>query len=304
MTGVELLHGTAHAPLGAAVARALGVDPAPHLLERSPDGEILVRVDERVRGRSVAIVQPTGAPVGENLLELMLLADGCWRAGARRMLALIPYLGYARQDRRQHAGEPLGARVVAGVLAGGRFERVFVVDPHDAAVEAGFASPVELLTAVPMLSQAVRRVVGGASVVVAPDLGATKLAEQYARALGLPMAIVHKRRLGPSEVAAGQVIGDVRGLAPVLVDDIVSTAGTVAAAAGRLLSEGAIPPVTVVATHGLFTGPAHDRLHALPLGSVITTDSVQQPPRDRVPFRHEVVTLAPLLADAIRRAEL
>jgi ribose-phosphate pyrophosphokinase len=297
----ELVAGTAHPALGAAIAHEMGVDPTPQKLERTPDGEVLVRVDERVRGRDVTIVQSTGAPVGEHLLELLLLADGCRRAGARRVVAAIPYLGYARQDRREHVGEPLGARVFADVVACGRFERLLVVDPHNAAVEAGFACPVELLTAVPLLARAVQANGGEGTVVVAPDLGATKLAQRYAQALSRPMAIVHKQRLGPREVVAGQVIGEVRGLTPVVVDDIVSTAATMAAAIERVLADGARPPVTIVATHGLFSGPAMQRLGALPIARVITTDSVPQPPRDRVPFVHDVVTLAPLLTEAIRR---
>jgi ribose-phosphate pyrophosphokinase len=136
---------------------------------------------------------------------------------------------------------------------------------------------------------------------VAPDLGATKLAEGYAQALSMPMAIVHKQRLGSREVVAGPIIGQVRGLSPIVVDDIVSTAGTVAAAVERLLAEGAKAPVTVVATHGLFSGPAVERLRALPIGRVITTDSVPQPPGQDLPFVHEVVSLAPLLAEAICR---
>jgi ribose-phosphate pyrophosphokinase len=297
---MELLPGTAHPALGTAIARELGVDPLPHKFERTPDGEVLIRIDERIRGRAVTIVQPTGSPVGEHLLELLLLADGCRRVGARRVMAAMPYLGYARQDRREHPGEPLGTRVFADVVASGHFERLLVVDPHNATVEAGFACPVELLTAVPVLARAAQTYAGEASVVVAADLGATKLAQRYAHCLGRPMAIVHKQRLGPRDVVAGQVIGEVRGLTPILVDDIVSTAGTVAAAVERLLAGGARPPVTVVATHGLFSGPAIDRLRALPIARVITTDSVPQPPQDRFPFTHEVVTLAPMLAGGIR----
>jgi ribose-phosphate pyrophosphokinase len=299
---MDLLSGTAHPALGAAVARELGIDPLHTKLERTPDGEVLLRVDERVRGRDVTVVQPTAAPVGEHLLELLLLADACWRAGALRVAAAIPYLGYARQDRREHPGEPLGVRVVARVVASGRFERLFVVDPHDAAVEGGFDCPVELLTAVPLLARALRDIAGEGTVVVAPDLGATKLAQRYARALSRPMAIVHKQRLGPGEVVAGQVIGEVRGLTPIVVDDIVSTAATMAAAIERLLAQGAKGPATVVATHCLLCSSAVGRLGGLPIARVITTDSVPQPPSESVPFVHDVVSLAPLLAEAVRRA--
>jgi ribose-phosphate pyrophosphokinase len=298
---MDVLSGTAHPALGTAIARELGLEPMHTKVERTPDGEVLVRVDERVRGHDATIVQPTVAPVGEHLLELLLLADGCWRAGALRLAAVIPYLGYARQDRRQHPGEPLGACVFARVVASGRFDRLFVVDPHNAAVEAGFDCPVELLTAVPVLARALQASAGEATVVVAPDLGATKLAQRYAQALSRPMAIVHKQRLGPREVVAGQVVGDVRGLTPILVDDILSTGGTMAAAIERLLAQGARPPVTLVATHCLLCGSAVGRLGALPIARVISTDSVPQPPGESVPFAHDVVSVAPLLADAVRR---
>lgn len=296
---VEVLSGSAHPRLGAAIARELGVNSAPHVLERAPDGENLIRIDESLRGRAVAVVQPTCAPIGEHLLELLLLGDACWRVGARRILGVLPYLGYARQDRRMHPGQPLGAKALAEALVAAHLHRVLVVDPHNAAVEAGFHCPVELLTAVPVLADAVRAHAGDGCVVVAPDLGATKLAERYAQRLGMPMAVVHKERLGPRDVVAERIIGDVRSLTPIVVDDIVSTAGTVVAAVQLLLGNGARPPVLVVASHGLFAGLAVDRLRALPLAHVITTDSVPQP--EGLPFPHHVVTLAPLLAEAIQR---
>jgi ribose-phosphate pyrophosphokinase len=191
--------------------------------------------------------------------------------------------------------------VIADVLATARLERLLVVDPHNAAVEAGFECPVELLSAVPLLADSIRAHAGDAGVIVAPDLGATKLAERYAKRLGMPMALVHKQRLGPAEVVAEHVVGEVRGLTPVVVDDIVSTAGTMAAAVEVLLARGARPPVTLVATHGLFTGLAMERLRRLPLARVITTDSVRRPEGEGMPFEHDVVTVAPLVAEAIRR---
>lgn len=299
---IGLLSGTAHPALGESVARALGVAPLPCALERTPDGELLVRVDERVRGRRVAIVQPTPAPVGEHLLELLLLADACWRVGALHVSAAVPYLGYARQDRRTRAGDALGARAVAGALAGAHLQRILVVDPHNAAVEGGFACPVELLTAVPLLARAAEPYVGDDAVIVAPDLGATKLAQRYGQLLRRPMAIVHKQRLGAADVTAERVIGDVRGRTPVLVDDIVSTAGTIAAAVELLVAQGARTPVVVVATHGLFAPPAWERLHALPLARIITTDSVA-PSRGDLLAAWDVVPVAGLLADAIRALE-
>lgn len=301
LTAIELLPGPAHVALGNAIAQQLGLAPLSRSLERTPDGEMLVVVDERARGRNIAIVQPTPAPVGEHLLELLMLADACWRLGAARITAVIPYLGYARQDRRSRSGEALGSSVFASALASAPLQRVLVVDPHNAGVEGGFSCPVESLSAVPLLARAVEHVLTTDCVIVAPDLGATKLAQHYAQLLKKPMAIVHKQRLGPSEVFAERLIGDVRGRQPVLVDDMISTGGTIAAATEILLAQGAKAPAVVVATHGLFAPPAAERLGALPIAKVLTTDSVPAP-AETSPV-HERVGIAPLLADALRNAQ-
>ena len=171
----------------------------------------------------------------------------------------MPYLGYLRQDRRATAGDALGSRVVVDVLATAGFNPLFIVDPHTAGVEVAFQHPVEMLTAVPLLVDAIREQVGPESVIVAPDLGATKLARRFAQRLRLPMAIVYKERLGPTDVRAHHVIGEVAGRQPVIVDDMISTSGTIAAATQLLLEQGARPKVRVVATHGLFAGSGGQR---------------------------------------------
>jgi ribose-phosphate pyrophosphokinase len=297
----ELVAGPAHPKLATAVAESLGISPLPHRLSRTDDGEVLVRIDESAaRGRPIAIVQPIASPVGDSLLELLLLADACRRADAGQVTAAVPYLGYLRQDRRAHPGEPLGSRVVADLMATAQFHRILVVDPHTAGMETAFSCPVEMLSAVPLLARALRDVRRGTSVVVAPDLGATKLAQRYARRLELPVAIVHKERLGPADVRAERIVGDVAGRSPIIVDDMISTGATIAGAAELLVAQGAKPEIVVVATHGLFAGSAFDRLRSLPLTTVITTDTVAQPAT--APFAHEVIGVAPLLAEAIRRA--
>ncbi|MBI2392923.1 MAG: ribose-phosphate pyrophosphokinase [Deltaproteobacteria bacterium] len=299
MSAFEVLCGTAHPELGEAVARELGRAPLGRSIERTPDGELLVRVDESVRGRAIAVVQPTHAPVGDHLIELLLIGDACVRAGARTVVAVVPYLGYGRQDRRAAPGDALGARVFGAALGAVRFGRVLVVDPHDPGVEAGFSCPVDSLSAMTTLTEALEPIDHEKSVVVAPDLGAAKLAERVAHRLRLPFAIVHKRRMSPVEARAGRIVGEVRGLRPILVDDIISTAGTIASAIERLLDEGAAEPITVVATHGLFADPAAARLAALPIARVITTDTVPRPAQPS--FVHASVSIAPLLAEAILR---
>lgn len=292
-----LISGTANPPLAEAIARRLGARLAACVLDRFPDGEIQLELQEEVRGADLYLVQSTRPPA-EHLLELMLLADACRRSGARRITAVVPYFAYARQDRRVSGREPLGARVVADALAGSGVERLITLDLHSPTVEGCFHLPVEHVSAVRALAARVREL-GRPTVVVSPDLGAVKLAERYARELDLPVAVVHKQRLSGSEVATRGVVGEVKGHFPLVVDDMVSTAGTVAAAVEALLEHGCLPELMVCASHGLFVGQAVERLRALPLRRVVTTDSV--PPALGVGLPLEVVSVAPVLADAISR---
>lgn len=298
---MALVIGTSQPDLGRAVARALGIEPVPCAIRAFPDGELDVSLNQPVRGLSVQVLQSTGPPVGERLLELLLICDACWRAGARAVTVLLPYFGFARQDRRKLEGQPLGARVVADVLGTGRPTRLVAVDLHSPAIEACVQAPLEHLTAVPLLAGAAREWARPDSILVAPDLGAVKLAEAYAAHLGLPIAVVHKSRLSGSEVKVHRLLGDVRGRRPLVVDDMISTGGTVAAAVRALREAGCVPEVTVVATHGLLVGGALELLARAPVHRLVTTDSVSPP--GPVPFPHQVVSLAPLLADAVRRLE-
>ncbi|PTL83372.1 ribose-phosphate pyrophosphokinase [Vitiosangium sp. GDMCC 1.1324] len=296
---LTVFSGTANRPLGDALAQALGRHLGKCHLERFPDGELHVELQEDVRGRSVCLIQPTVPPVGENLLELLLMADACWRGGATRLMAVLPYFGYARQDRRSNVGEALGGKLVADLLERGHFERLVAVNLHTPSLEGCFAMPLEHLNAGTLLAEAARPYAGPGAVVVSPDLGAVKLAERYARQLGLPLAIVHKSRTSGSEVNVRGLVGEVRGLRPIIVDDLISTAGTIAATVEAVREAGCANEVTVVATHALLVGPAVERLSKAPIHRLISTDSVLH--RTDLPFQHEVVSLAPLLADAIRR---
>lgn len=296
---LTVLAGSANSALAEAIAAELGVPLAEREASRFPDGEMHVEIRSSVRGCDVYVVQPTTPPAEEHLFQLLLLADACRRAGAARLTAIMPYVGYARQDRRSTGREPVGARLVPDLLAAGGIQRVVAVDLHSTALEGVFSLPLEHLSAVPLLVNAVRPAVTSRSVIVAPDLGATKLAERYARFLDLPVAFVHKRRITGEDVTVRGVTGDVCDRSPVIIDDMISTAGTVEAAIRSLLEAGCTPPVLVVATHGLFVGPAVERLRELPIGEIVVTDSVAAAPTGELPIRR--VSLAPLLAEAVRR---
>jgi ribose-phosphate pyrophosphokinase len=295
---LRVVAGTANPPLAAAVAARLGVRPAARILERFPDGELQLRLGDDVRGDDVYVVQATAPAVGEHLLELLLLADACRRAGAARVTAVVPYFGYARQDRRAQAGEALGARLVAQLVEAGGIDRLVAVDLHTPSIEGCFAIPVEHRSASDLLAETVRPHVGRDAVIVAPDLGAVRLAERWATRLDRPLAIVHKTRLSGTDVRVRGLVGEVRNRRPIVVDDMISTAGTIAGAIGALAEAGAVPEVTVVASHALLVGPAAERLARLPIRRLVATDSVQLAAPPGVPL--ERVSLAPLLADAVR----
>ncbi len=297
MTDPLVLGGRANPRLLERLCQQLRVNPGRVAIAPFPDGELEIVLHDEVRGRDVYLLQPTRAPVGEHLLELALLADACRRAGSRRITALIPYYGYARQDRRPTGREPLGARLLAELVTASGIDRVVVMDLHSATVEGSFGLPLEHLSAVTLLAERART--AAPTVVVSPDMGAVKLAERYAKLLDLPVAVVHKHRLSGSQVAAQGVVGDVRGLSPLVIDDMISTGGTMAAAIETLLEQGCASNVTVAATHGLFVGPAVERLSKLPIQRIFTTDSV--PPPEGLALPLEVVTVAGLFADAVRK---
>jgi ribose-phosphate pyrophosphokinase len=301
-----LLAGSSNPRLAGAIAAELDVPLGDCHVERFPDGELRVDVREPLRRRAVYIVQSTAPPVAEHLLELLLLADACWRGGAARITAVIPYFGYARQDRRSQAGESLGSALVAEALGASGIDQCMVVDLHSPAIEGSFEVPVVQLSAIPALIERLQPAPRRRRVIVAPDLGAAKLAERYGKVLGLPVALVHKRRLTGSTVAAGGLVGEVRASSPIIVDDMISTGGTIEAAVNAVLEAGASEDIVVVATHALLVGDAVARLSVLPIRRLLITDSVARPGRvvpPRVPFRMEVASLAALLAEEIRRME-
>ena len=280
------------------MADSLGLETVGRDLERFPDGEIHVRLHHELRDDDTYLVQSTGPPTQQHLTELLLLADAAYRAGAARITAVVPYLAYARQDRRTRSGEPVGLRVIADLLRASHVDRLVVVDPHTPALESIVSIPVEATSAVPILAETIRAKTDDTAVLVAPDLGAAKLVDRYAAALGLDVAIVRKTRVSGDQVRARALVGDVDGRYPVIVDDMVSTAGTIESAVTTVRESGAAEPVTVVTTHALLVGPAIERLRGVDVDVLVTTDSVTPPPND---LNIVTVSLADQLAEVVRR---
>ena len=294
---LTVIAGSANVALANSVSAALGVKPCGRVVQRFADGELHVEIEESVRGHDVYVIQPTSLPVDEHVMELLFLADACRRAGAARLTAIVPYFGYARQDRRASGREAVGAHVIAGLIEAAGFARVVAIDLHTPEIEGFFHIPLEHLSAARLLAEAVRTT--SDTVIVAPDLGAVKLAERYQALLHLPVAVLHKTRLSGQEVSLRGIIGDVKDRAPLIVDDMITTGATVEAAVKGLLEAGCKPDVSIMATHALFVGPAVARLQALPIRQLIGTDTVAL--TTEFPSPLQVANVAPMIADTIAR---
>jgi ribose-phosphate pyrophosphokinase len=242
MTDLRIVSGSANRGLASAVANYLGVESDGCTLERYPDGEVRPIV-ENICGADTYVIQPTAPPVNDHLVELLLLLDACRRARAARVTAVIPYFGYARQDRRTPPGQALGVTVAADAMAGAGADRLVVVDPHTPNLEAQCRIPVETLSAVDMLSGELASDLPRGAAVVAPDLGAVKLADRYAAVLRGPVVVVRKQRESGSAVSALDIVGDVDGRSAVIVDDMITTGATVEAAVGLLRTHSVAPDI-------------------------------------------------------------
>ncbi|MCI0589640.1 MAG: ribose-phosphate pyrophosphokinase [Planctomycetes bacterium] len=296
---LKIFSGSAHPELARSICEHLGIGLGNAIVGRFPDGEIEVKVDEDVRGRDVFLVQPTCPPVNENLMELLILADCLRRASADRITAVIPYFGYARKDRKDEGRVPITAKLVANLITQSGVERVLAVDLHAAQIQGFFDIPVDHLYAKPVLVAPLRKLGLRDVVVVSPDVGGIKVARAYCKELGADLAIVDKRRLNPEEAEVEAVIGEVGGKNAILVDDMISTGGTIAEAV-RILKNFGAASVFVAATHPVFCGKARTRLDAAPIERIFVTDTIPLRPERSAPARTQVVSIAPLLARAIR----
>jgi ribose-phosphate pyrophosphokinase len=291
--------GTANPDLARSIARELGVPLGACQVERFPDGETSVRLDEPVRGREVFVVQPTAPPVNDHLFELLAFADACRRASAARTTAVVPYFGYARSDKRDGRRVPVTASMVADLLQAVGIGHVVTVDVHTPQLEGFFRVPVDSLTAVPALAEAVRVHLPAETVVVAPDAGRMQMATEFAQRLKTSVVVMHKRRESGTETKVTHLVGDVRDRACLLIDDMISTGGTMAKSIEALLKAGARPEITVAATHGLLLEGARAHLAHESVRAVFVTDTVPVLIKDWPQLR--VVSVAPLIAAAVRK---
>jgi ribose-phosphate pyrophosphokinase len=297
--GFTIFSGTANPALAAAIGHELGVPLGDCAIDRFPDGEVAVEIRESVRSKEVFLVQPTAPPVNDHLVELLALADACRRAAAACITAIVPYLGYARSDKRHGRREPITARVIADLFQAVGIARVFTVDLHTPQIEGFFYVPVDSMTAVPMLSRALCDSLPPDAVVVAPDSGRVGMATHYAKCLGAPVIVLHKRRESGSDTKVTHIVGDVSGRPCLIVDDMISTGGTMAESITALLAAGARPEMIVAATHGLLLVGARAKLEHPAVRAVFVTDTVSVTEKDW-PQLH-VVSIAPLLASALTR---
>lgn len=288
--------GTGNPALADAVARELGVRLGGRQVERFPDGEVFVRLLESVRGKEVFVVQPTGPPVNDHLMELLAFADAARRSAAARITALVPYYGYARADKRNRRREPITASLVAALLRTAGVDHLVAVDLHTQQTEGFFPGPVDTLTAVPTLCDALRDRLPADTVVVSPDAGRVQLATEYAGRLDAELAVLHKRRRSGTETTVTHLVGEVEGRPCLVVDDMISTGGTLVESV-RALREAGATGFRVAATHGLLLDGARERLAEAGVEEVWVTDTVPVDPDERA----RVASVAPLLAAAIRR---
>ena len=294
---ITLIAGTAHPELAKSISDCLDVPLAEARVGRFTDGEVDIKLDEDIRGRDVFVLQPTCPPVNDAWIELLLLLDTLRRASAGRVTAVMPYYGYARKDRKDEGRVPISAKVVANTLVASGADRVVTLDMHAAQIQGFFDIPVDHLYARPVLLEEIEAMGLEDPVVVTPDVGGTKMARAYAKRLDADLAIVDKRRISGTETAIEHVIGEVEGRNCIIVDDLISTGGSITQAAAVLKSKGA-KAIIIAVSHAVFVGPAVSRLDAAPVDAILVTDSIPQ--GEVRPSKLKVCSIAPIIAKTIK----
>ncbi len=299
---IQIFTGNSNKALVAKICESLGVKQGDCVVNKFSDGEIQIDINETVRGKDVYIIQSTSNPVNDNLMEVLILVDALKRASAGRINVVMPYYGYARQDRKTKAREPITSKLVADLLEVAGAQRIVTMDLHAGQIQGYFNVPVDHLTAIPYLSEYFKDIVNedpGNFVVVSPDLGGVTRARKFANRLNLPIAIIEKRRPKPNVSEVMNIIGDIDGKNCILIDDIIDTAGTICKAAQALRKNGA-KKVYGCASHGVLSGEAFNRLENSIMEKFVISNTIEVP-EEKLGKVLEVVNVAPIFASAIRR---
>ena len=298
LSHIKIFTGNANPELAKEICDYLGIDLGDSVVSKFSDGEINVEIDESVRGKDVYIVQPTCEPGNEHIMELLIMVDAIRRASARRITAVIPYYGYARQDRKSRGREPITAKLIANLLTKAGCRRVLTMDLHAQQIQGFFDVPVDHLYAAPIIANYFQSLELDDLVVVSPDIGGVARARKFAELLHAPLAIIDKRRPKPNVSEVMNIIGDIDGKNVILIDDIIDTAGTITNAAKALKERGA-KEVYASCSHAVLSGPAIDRLNDCPIKEVVTTNSI--PTDSKNCDKIKVLSVAPLFGEAIMR---
>lgn len=296
---VMIFSGNANPNLSQAICKSLGIPLGDASVGRFSEGEIQVKVNQNVRGKDVFIIQPTCPPTNDNLMELLILMDALRRSSAGRITAVIPYYGYARQDRKDQPRVPITAKLVANLLANAGATRILTMDLHAGQIQGFFDIPVDHLFAAPVLIEHFKKFAGEDLVVFSPDVGGVKMARAFAKRLEAPLGIVDKRRIDGNNAEVMNVLGEVKGKKVILIDDMCATAGSLTGAADILKERGA-KVVYAGVTHGIFSGPALERIEKSALKEIVVTDSIPVINGKSHP-KIKVLSVANLLGEAIKR---
>lgn len=297
-TKIEVLSGNSNRPLAEMVAKELNLPLSTAEVGKFSDGEISITLPQTVRGKDIFIIQSTSYPVNDNLMELLIMIDACKRASAGRITAVMPYFGYARQDRKARPRDPITAKLVADILTSAGANRVMTMDLHAAQIQGFFEIPVDHLYGAPLLAKYYKNKMDENWVVVSPDMGSVGRARNFASRVDASIAIVDKRRPKANTVEIMNIIGDVKGKTCLMVDDMIDTAGTICQGAEALMKNGA-KEVYACCTHGVFSGPAMDRITASPIKELLVLDTIDMPESVKSNPKIKIMSVAKLVAGAI-----
>ena len=295
---IEILAGNSNRPLAEAVAAQLKIPVSAAEVGKFSDGEISINLPQTVRGKDIFIIQSTSFPVNDNFMELLIMIDACKRASAGRITAVMPYFGYARQDRKARPRDPITAKLCADILTAAGADRVMTMDLHAAQIQGFFDIPVDHLYGAPLLAKHFKKRMSEEWVVVSPDVGSVGRARNFASRVDASLAIVDKRRPKANAIEVMNVIGDVKGKTCLMVDDMIDTAGTICQGAEALIKNGA-KEVYACCTHGVFSGPAMDRITASPIKELIVLDTIDMPERVKNNPKIKIISSAKAIANAI-----